>query len=240
MRLFSLVVITSPVFFAGEATCLEGLLAAGLEKLHIRKPGAKEEEIANLLRQMPSGGHSRLVLHGSRQLADEYGIPQIHCPLKVWKESKTCHPVARAAETADGAGKVPAPKEAKGSHGEKPMVYSTSLHSWEEMDEIGRREINGTHADLEYVFISPLFDSISKSGYVANTRLLQRPAGPYTDSVNSAVKVIGLGGIDKDTIIPVIEHGWDGAAVLGWIWKEPDAAVERFEKLQQRVAASRS
>jgi thiamine-phosphate pyrophosphorylase len=189
-RSFSLVVITSPVFFDGEADCLEGLLSEGLQRLHIRKPEAGEEDIEKLLDRLPAGRYSRLVLHGSRDLADRYGIPQIHCSVN--------------GREVQAGGKV-----------------SASFHSWKEVDEMG--------SGLEYAFLSPLFDSISKPGYAANRGLLQRPAGVRP------CRVIGLGGIDKDTILPVVEHGWDGAALLGWIWKEPGVAVERYALIQKLI-----
>lgn len=198
MQTFSLVVITAPSFFPGEAVCLESLLSAGLQKLHIRKPGAKEEEIEQLLLQLSPCWYSRLVLHGHRNLTGRYAIPQVHLPLKAWKE---------------------------GGAKETGSTVSASLHSWEELNEI-----NG---DFEYVFMSPLFDSISKPGYAACPGLLQRPAGPYP------CRLIGLGGINKDNIHLVIQGGWDGAAVLGWIWEEPQAVLERYQELKDAIVANR-
>jgi len=206
-RPFTLVVITTPFFFPGEAECLEGLLAAGLEKLHLRKPGAGEEEIEGLLRQVSPRWRSRLVLHGSRDLqslAVRYGIPQVHCPLD------------------EQAGQKPGERAAGAPDREAPIAISASLHSWSAM-----KKVEG--AGLAYVFMSPVFNSISKPGYPANPVLLQRPAGPYP------CKVIGLGGVDKDTIGGLIRQGWDGAAVLGWIWEEPGAAVKRYEQLKKII-----
>jgi len=99
---------------------------------------------------------------------------------------------------------------------------SASTHSWEEVGRI-------TPGVLEYVFLSPLFDSISKPGYRAGEGLLRRPAGV------SPCRLIGLGGIDEHTIGRVVDHGWDGAAVLGYIWKKPERAVERFKTLKAIV-----
>lgn len=196
-RPFTLVVITQPFFFPGEVYLLEGLLTAGLEKLHLRKPGAGEEDLEVLLRQLSPRWYPRLVLHGSRELrglASRYGIPQLHCPLRELS-------------------------------GQTAVRLSSSLHSWEEL-----KEIEG--AGLDYVFMSPVFNSISKPGYMAKPSLLQRPAGPYP------CKVIGLGGIDKDTIGELVRGGWDGAAVLGWIWEQPGAAVERYEQLKNSVSVN--
>jgi len=102
------------------------------------------------------------------------------------------------------------------------VALSASLHSWEEVREV-------PPGALEYIFLSPLFDSISKPGYLAGNDLLRRPAGV------APCKLIGLGGIDASTIGQVIEHGWDGAALLGHVWQQPDKAVERFMTLKERI-----
>ncbi len=226
---FLLAVITLPVFFTGEAAILEGLLAAGLEKLHLRKPGAGEEEMEGLLKQIAPRWRPGLVLHGGRKLwrlADRYGIPQVHCPvnelgvgtegLKVRTENLQDTVQGGAIGVLDGG-----LLRRRGSDS-RPLL-SASLHSWGEMKEVQDTE-------LTYVFMSPVFNSISKRGYMANPLLLRRPAGPYP------CKVIGLGGIDKDTIGELIRGGWDGAAVLGWIWEEPGEIMKRYEQLKNSIS----
>jgi thiamine monophosphate synthase len=191
-RSFLLVVITAPGHWPGEAECLEELLKAGLEKLHIRKPGTDTE---SLLERLAPRWSSRLVLHGGREvmgLAKRCGIPQVH------------------------------------GHWQKPLEEdgikrSASLHSWEEVREVPQ-------GGLEYVFLSPLFDSISKPGYKAGRGLLERPGGV------APCGLIGLGGIDQQTIGRVITHGWDGAAVLGYIWERPGKALERYLLLKEIIA----
>lgn len=183
---FLIVVITSPDAWEGEADCLEELLQAGVEKLHVRKRGGAGEE---LLKRLAPDWSRRLVLHGEQEMALKYGVPQIHGQ---WTDRPT------------SAG------------------LSASTHSWEEVGRI-------TPGVLEYVFLSPLFDSISKPGYRAGAGLLRRPPGV------APCRLIGLGGIDEHTIGQVMDHGWDGAAVLGYIWKRPKMAVERFKTLKAIV-----
>jgi thiamine-phosphate pyrophosphorylase len=102
------------------------------------------------------------------------------------------------------------------------LALSTSAHGWEEFSKLP--------AGLAYAFISPLFDSISKRGYGANAGLLKRP-----DRELPCLPV-GLGGVSGETIGLMLEHGWKGAAVLGWIWEEPAKAVKRLEELQKSIA----
>jgi len=104
------------------------------------------------------------------------------------------------------------------------LKVSTSVHSWEEFAALP--------AGLEYAFISPLFDSISKQGYLANSGLLTIPEGVLP------CRPLGLGGVGAGTIGELVRRGWTGAAVLGWIWEERDRAVQRFEQLKRIVYES--
>lgn len=210
---FLLAVITSPVAVPGEADYLEGLLEAGLEKLHIRKPADKKNDRPpgdkngdltpgdvreTLLERLAPRWSSRLVLHGGKdavELARRYKVPQVHGHWhRPWLDD-----------------------------GRPGIAVSASLHSWEEVREV-------PPGALEYVFLSPLFDSISKPGYLAGDGLLRRPAGV------APCRLIGLGGIDADTVGEVIKHGWDGAALLGYIWQQPENAVERFRSLKKVIS----
>jgi thiamine monophosphate synthase len=196
---FLLAVITLPGFCPGEADLLEGMLEAGLEKLHVRKPGVGEEDMAELLERLAPGWASRLVLHGSVALARQYGISQVH----------------GSVELMDGKGRSGGGAEV----GWPGPAISTSVHSWKEFEVLP--------AGLAYAFISPLFDSISKPGYKANTALLRQPEGRLP------CLPVGLGGIGADTIGEMISGGWKGAAVLGWVWEEPWGAVKRYEQLKK-------
>jgi Thiamine monophosphate synthase len=208
---FLLAVITLPGFFPGEVELLEGMFEAGLEKLHVRKPGAAGNDMADLLERLAPGWASRLVLHGMPELACQYGIPQIH----------------GAVELMDGKGRSGGGPVVGAFHGGSlaeggpgPAI-STSVHSWEEFKALP--------AGLAYAFISPLFDSISKPGYKANTALLRQPEGTL------ACMPVGLGGIGADTIEAMIGRGWKGAAVLGWVWEQPREAVKRYEQLKKII-----
>jgi thiamine-phosphate pyrophosphorylase len=202
-RDFLLAVLTMPGSLAGEADLLEGLLEAGLQKLHLRKPGVEADYLERLLEQLsPRWGH-QLVLHGHRELAERYGISQIHGPVRY----------RGMAERSGGGGKEIAPGEG--------IAVSTSVHFWEEAKELP--------GGLAYAFLSPVFDSISKPGYKAHSGLLQRPAGSYP------CPMIGMGGVGEDRIAELVRHGWDGAAILGWIWEEPREAVNRFFRVKKIV-----
>lgn len=101
------------------------------------------------------------------------------------------------------------------------LKVSTSVHDWGEFAALPE--------GLEYAFISPVFDSISKRGYMANVELLALPANGLP------CRPVGLGGVGAETIGEMVRRGWTGAAVLGWIWEEPGKAVERFVQLKKTI-----
>ena len=81
----------------------------------------------------------------------------------------------------------------------------------------------------DYVFLSPIFDSISKVGYHAAfspTSLKQAAIENVIDE-----KVIALGGITANNIPLVKEWHFGGVALLGDIWKRmSDPQVDEYLK----------
>lgn len=81
----------------------------------------------------------------------------------------------------------------------------------------------------DYVFLSPIFDSISKVGYHAAfspTSLKQAAVENVIDE-----KVIALGGITANNISLVKEWHFGGVAFLGDIWKRmSDPQVDEYLK----------
>ena len=103
---------------------------------------------------------------------------------------------------------------------------SRSCHSLE--------EVQG-NSELDYVFLSPLFQSISKEGYGSGFPMEVLHKASSDGIINQ--KVIALGGMDNTTI-PLIEPlNFGGVAVLGALWgdnpsqKETDSIIERYKQL---------
>ena len=153
---------------------LEGMFVAGLEKLHVGTPGAEGYDMVVLLDRLAPRWASRLVLHGSAELAERYGIPQIHgaVELRGGKGRSGGGPVVGASHggglvaAAGGGSELGATGDGSVTGRPGPAI-STSVHSWEEFEALP--------VGLTYAFISPLFDSISKPGYSANMALLSQP-----------------------------------------------------------------
>lgn len=88
-------------------------------------------------------------------------------------------------------------------------------------------EVKKQKASKDYVFLSPIFDSISKVGYHAAfspTSLKQAAVENVIDE-----KIIALGGITANNIPLVKEWHFGGVALLGDIWKRmSDPQVDEY------------
>lgn len=101
-----------------------------------------------------------------------------------------------------------------------PLNYtghiSTSCHSIQEVEE--RKK------DFNYVFLSPIFDSISKEGYQSNYTPEEIRKAVKADIIDQ--RVIALGGINEDNILQIKDFGFGGVAVLGDIWNKFNPNVD--------------
>ena len=101
-----IIVITLPEFFEGEAERITQFLEGNVDLIHIRKPGAKREQVEELLVKIPSKLRNRLILHDHFELALQYGLHGIHLNSrngsipKGWKGavSRSCHSITELAE----------------------------------------------------------------------------------------------------------------------------------------------
>lgn len=103
---------------------------------------------------------------------------------------------------------------------------SCSCHSLEEVEQ--------NKPMRNYVFLSPIFDSISKEGYGAafSPEVLRDAASKQIIDY----KVVALGGIEASHINALKEWHFGGAAFLGDIWnrindKDVDAYLDHLRQL---------
>lgn len=98
-------------------------------------------------------------------------------------------------------------------------TVSRSCHSFEEIAKY--------KASCNYTTLSPIFNSISKQGYMSPftpPQLLSARANGLIDN-----KVIALGGITLQNIPQVREYGFGGAAILGDVWQRmADKGVDEY------------
>lgn len=112
-------------------------------------------------------------------------------------------------------------------------TVSRSCHSFGEVQAA---------AACDYVFLSPIFDSISKEGYGSNFTPGQLQQAAQAGILSS--RVIALGGMDARTIPGIATLGFGGVAVLGALWADylsvPDnnRLLSRFKLLKHTLTQS--
>jgi thiamine-phosphate pyrophosphorylase len=212
--MFELIVISDPGMVADEATIIQQLFGEGLACFHLRKPGADEHGVRQLLDAIPAAYHHRIALHGFHHLADEYDIRRLHFTEQL-REARMSPPQKGGIQGVDTLPKGSSPW---GELKEKGYTLSTSVHDLETLQKLP--------AVFAYAFFSPVFDSISKQQYAGIAG-----DGFYLRDEQKPVPVIALGGIDAGNIKTLAAMNFDGAAVLGALWKEPANAVANFKKL---------
>lgn len=103
---------------------------------------------------------------------------------------------------------------------EEEVVFSTSVHQIKEFNQLSN--------DWKYAFLSPVFPSISKKGYGIDKNIFDE----IKNRTNTAVQLIGLGGVQQDNYKELRNQGADGAALLGSIWQHPHP-LKTIKKCQQ-------
>ena len=93
-------------------------------------------------------------------------------------------------------------------------IMSSSFH---EPEELANCDI-----EFDYHLLSPVFSSISKKGY----------EGRGFDVNHIDKTIIGMGGINTDTIQETIELGFQGIGVLGGVWNAENP-VESFKDIKR-------
>ncbi len=101
-----------------------------------------------------------------------------------------------------------------------PASISTSFHSEEDVYDDGM--------NYTYFFCSPVFESISKKGYMPsvdwNTEKWDR---------SLQKKAVALGGINDSNLDAVLKKGFQNLAVVGHVWLSKDPKTS-FIKLYER------
>lgn len=98
------------------------------------------------------------------------------------------------------------------------LRVSAAIHRLEELDFLGNV--------CDYALISPVFDSISKPNYLGNPDL-------NVQQRKVKAKLFAMGGITKENAALALQKGFDGIAVLGYIWSKSGDETKRLERLFQ-------
>lgn len=201
MQNMKLIILSPDTDIPNETTTANRLLDMGAHRLHIRKPHFTTSQYEQYIEQIIPQHRRRLVIHGCYELYSKLKLGGIHLNTAARHNKELWNKLQG----------IPA------------SAISTSFHSWQ--------EITDNTYPYRYVFISPLFDSISKSGYkagidissISNTRKMAEKDNKFCP------QIVGLGGVAPHNIPQLLQHGYDGAALLGTIWQSPDPVAAFVE-----------
>ncbi len=103
----------------------------------------------------------------------------------------------------------------------KGFLYSTGFHNIEDAKS------GITVFDWDYIFLSPIYDSISKNNYKSHfsDEILKTKLLPLLKQKN----VFALGGVQLEHIVQLQKYGFTGYGILGSIWNSSDP-LKSFEK----------
>ena len=84
------------------------------------------------------------------------------------------------------------------------------------------KDIEVCDIEFDYHLLSPVFSSISKKGYEGR--------GFNVNNIDKSI--VGMGGINKETIAQTIELGFKGIGVLGGVWNTENP-IESFKEIKR-------
>jgi thiamine-phosphate pyrophosphorylase len=198
--MMELIVISDPNAIDNEAKLINSLFDAGLRRFHLRKPYWNNNQFVELLSGVTPDYHRLIALHQHHYLAERFDIKRLHYP-----ELQRFNTDVQMIRSQKKEG----------------YIISTSVHDLNLLPALQH---------FDYVFFSPVFDSISKKNYLSNL-----PRDFKLNKNKIKTDIIALGGVDKSNLYTVKTMGFDGAAVLGTLWNEPHRAVERFKELKENL-----
>jgi thiamine-phosphate pyrophosphorylase len=196
-----IVVISESYSFETETSLVNELFHLGLDYFHLRKYNWTEQELVDFTQQIEHQFLDRLVFCQRYELGASLGVNHFHLSEQT------------RIEWADANWNMMNPLHS----------YSTSVHELATFNQLGNR--------FEYAFLSPIFDSISKPEYKANSFDLALRE-------DFSTKLIALGGISAENVNEAMKLGFDGIALLGAIWKseQPTQAFLSVKKQMEMIS----
>lgn len=191
-----LIVISASEKRENEAHIITKLFENGLENFHLRKPKMSTRSLKELISEIPSQFHNRIIIHTHHKLARHFKLKGIHLTKTHLKRRfKT-----RLTMMMIGF--------------KNPGIIKS--RSFNKISSLFEEEIN-----YDYVFLSPVFDSLTskyQSGFTEHTL--------RSSLEKTKFNVIARGGIALSSIEKARDLGFKGVALYSFIWKKPDPVAE--------------
>ncbi|MEZ5008045.1 MAG: HAD hydrolase-like protein [Chitinophagales bacterium] len=203
------IVFAHPDEIENESFYINQLFENGLDELVIRKPKWNNDEVITLLNQIDEQYHLQIYICDRLDVVLNSNVRGIHCS-NAFYDSLTReeqHQMHRSLK-------------------EKGQEISISAHN---PNEWAKRK-----GKFDQLYLCPIFESISKPGYVGNWD--HDWIKEELQAQKNKESVIALGGISTENIDQVENMGFNGLAVLGFIWNDLDNCIANLEGLKKSFA----
>ncbi len=195
-----------------EQQLVQQLLHHGLATFHLRKPSYSKEELRDWLKQLNDFERQKVVIHSHWSLSEEFALKGLHFGATMLKQMTS-------EEFKDWMTRAK----------EKQLSVSSSVHHQDEIDRLPM--------GVDYVWLSPVFESISKQEYTPIYSSAQFDSWVKELQEQKQTEVYALGGIEARHIQELSHRGFDGAAVLGSVWnnvkglQDKELVIQRIKQL---------
>lgn len=205
-----LIVISSSNEIENEAQIITSLFEAGLDHFHLRKHKLSTKKTKELLKAIPTHFHNRIIIHSHHNLARTFNLRGIHLTKSHIKKKYKTWLTIKLIQLKN-----------------PDIIITTSFSNIGQLFEKNHRY------EYNYVFLSPIFDSLNS-----------KFQGGFTEhSLKSAIQksdfnIVARGGVDINAIEKSNEIGFAGLAFYSSIWKKKDplasfnSIVEKFQELK--------
>jgi thiamine-phosphate pyrophosphorylase len=184
-----LIVFSSHNGFRSEPKQVIRMFEHGLETLHLRKPYFSSKNLVEYLELIPAEYHNRIVIHSHHKLAKRFNLKGVHFS-KVHRD-KNYNTKLKYMSFRLRFGNI---------------LTTRSCHKIHKLDDNPNR--------YSYVFLSPMFESISKKSHCGlfSERHIKKALA------TKKCAVYALGGVDESKFKELNSLGFEGVALLGAIW----------------------
>ena len=186
------IIISNPTDFEGKISLIEQLLIDKSLVFHLRKPEKSCEELSEILRRISPKFYQQIVLHSHHDLLKKYKLKGVHF-------------TEMSRQKLSDEAFISTVKIWR----KKGLTVSFSLHSLEAIEQLPCK--------ADYVFLSPIFQSISKVDYPSAFSV--ESLTHFFENRQSTVPVLALGGVSNDNIKTTQAIGFQGYALMGSVWK---------------------
>ncbi len=208
-----LIAITKPDFYDGELAFIKRLLESGFDLVHLRKPCTDVACCVN---------NNDVACRVNNN--DEACCVHIE---KIRNLLKELSPEERSKIIVHDYPELYYEFSLKGIHINKNVVkYPEAYQGFRTRSCHSLQEVKLYKDDFDYVFLSPIFDSISKEGYKSNFTKEDLELASREGVIDE--KVIALGGVTFDKIPFLKDLNFGGAAMMGELYKFMDYDVRQI------------